>query len=88
MDSTAAIGVPGLLDPTGPTGPAVQDGAIVLRELSSAAELPYRWERQAGAGADSWILAGPRSLIVGETTITPTRPRGGARVNFPNSSAP
>ena len=24
-------------------GPAVQDGAIVLRELSSAAELPYRW---------------------------------------------
>ena len=24
-------------------GPAVQDGAIVLRELSSAAELPYGW---------------------------------------------
>jgi len=24
-------------------GPAVQDGAIVLRELSSAAELPFGW---------------------------------------------
>jgi len=24
-------------------GPAVQDGAIVLRELSSAVELPYSW---------------------------------------------
>jgi len=29
--------------------PAVQDGAIVLRELLSATELPFGWGRPAGA---------------------------------------
>ncbi len=31
-------------------GPAVQDGAIVLRELSSAAELPFGWGVRLGPG--------------------------------------
>ena len=31
-------------------GPAVQDGAIVLRELSSAAELPFGWGVRLAAG--------------------------------------
>jgi ferredoxin len=32
-------------------GPAVQDGAIVLRELASASELPFGWGVELGAGS-------------------------------------
>jgi hypothetical protein len=31
-------------------GPAVQDGAIVLRELTSAAELPFGWDVELEPG--------------------------------------
>jgi hypothetical protein len=31
-------------------GPAVQDGAIVLRDLTSAAELPFGWGVELGPG--------------------------------------
>jgi hypothetical protein len=31
-------------------GPAVRDGAIVLRELTSAAELPFGWGVELGPG--------------------------------------
>ena len=57
MATATAIPVPRLIDAAGlgdlyqalvaegyhVIGPAVQDGAIVLRELSSAAELPFGW---------------------------------------------
>jgi ferredoxin len=57
MGTATAIPVPRLIDAAGlgnlyqalaaegyhVIGPAVQDGAIVLRELSSAAELPFGW---------------------------------------------
>ena len=57
MDATTAIPISRLIDSRGLAdlydalvdegyhviGPTVQDGAIVLRELSSAAELPFGW---------------------------------------------
>ena len=58
MSPATGIGVPRLIDAAGPgelcqalvaagyhvIGPVVQDGAIIVRELSSASELPSGWE--------------------------------------------
>jgi ferredoxin len=65
MTTVTAIPVPRLIDVDGLSalyrvlvaegyrviGPAVQDGAIVLRELASASELPFGWGVELGAGS-------------------------------------